>query len=113
MSLNYTKEELNLLLEESKLPVDAQNLRRKTDSILRTIESLSAKKISIELEIKQQKRVLARKRLELKRRSKSNQVRLKAALESAGITEMPKENSEILKLDQNLLRESSKILEED
>lgn len=112
MSLPYEKDELQVILENSTLPADAQNLRRKMDSIMRTIENLSAKKLNIELEIKTQKKVLAKKRLELKKRTKSNQVKLSAAIESGPIAELPEEYRIIQKMDQELLRESSRVLED-
>lgn len=106
------KTELEIWLESSSLPEESQNLRRKIESICRTIENLSSKKLNLELEIKTQKKVLARKRLELKKRSKTNQVRIQARLESTGDEKEPKEVQELARIDQKLLRESASILEE-
>lgn len=104
---------LNSILEASGLPEEGQNLRRKIDSIIRTIENLQAKKVNLEFEIKTQKRVLNRKRLELKRVHKSQTSKLKVTLEEEFLDLTCGEDPAIVeKIDQALLRESAKILEE-
>lgn len=113
MKEHEEQNELDLILEESSLKEDSKNLRRKIDSICRTIENLSAKKLNIEAEIRTQKKVLVRKRNELKKRSKSNQTGIKIRLESSEISSpVPEEIKKIQQLDQRLLRESSRLLEE-
>lgn len=113
MKEHEEQNELDLILEESSLKEDSKNLRRKIDSICRTIENLSAKKLNIEAEIRTQKKVLVRKRNELKKRSKSNQTRINFRLESSEISSpVPEEIKKIQQLDQRLLRESSRLLEE-
>lgn len=104
---------VSFIEENTILPEDGKNLRRKIDSICRTIENLSAKKLNLEVEIKVQKRVLKKKREELKKRSKSNSTRLKAALESVPIEEKAQasELQKIVQIDQTLLRVSNFILE--
>lgn len=113
MKEHEEQNELDLILEESSLKEDSKNLRRKIDSICRTIENLSAKKLNIEAEIRTQKKVLVRKRNELKKRSKSNQTGINIRLESSEISSpVPEEIKKIQQLDQRLLRESSRLLEE-
>lgn len=60
------------------------NLRSKIDSLVRSIENLSEKKLRIDFEIKKQKRSLARKRNELKKSS----AHFRATLESAAEIEL-------------------------
>lgn len=106
LTLESSKVEDNVLREEQK------NLRRKIDSIIRTIENLSAKKLSLETEIRVQKKVLARKRLELKKQSRNLNARIKLQLESDSMDSLLKDLQKVQNEDQKLLRESSRLLEE-
>lgn len=101
------------LLERANLINDSEkNLRSKIDSIIRSIENLSEKKLRIEFEIKKQKQSLERKRQELKKSSKSTKLKVKAALESGSIYVSP-EGSDANFVDNYLLRVSNQILEQD
>jgi hypothetical protein len=121
LSLERRKAEMNpetkhLLdsLSESKLIKDPdKNLRSKIDSIVRSLENLSEKKLRIEFEIKKQQKSLIRKRQELKLRSKSNRAKLKVSLESQQISEdnCPQEIKDLLRLDSILLQESDRVLD--
>lgn len=106
LTLEDSKIEDNVLREEQK------NLRRKIDSIIRTIENLSAKKLSLETEIRVQKKVLARKRLELKKQTRNLNARIKLQLESDSMDSLLKDLQKVQNEDQKLLRESSRLLEE-
>lgn len=107
-------EEFALLLAEGKIPQSPEaQLRSKIQSILRSIENLSQKKMRIEFEIKRQKKSLERKRLELKKSKASSTSKLTLSIENqhyqfpSGIVQKDIEN-----LDSYLLSESSRILEE-
>lgn len=106
-------QELQLLLETNLITDPEKNLRSKMDSLLRSIENLSAKKLRLEYEIKVQKRSLARKRMELKKVSKH----FKATLESAQdpkLQEVVSSQRDLtLDVDNYLLRESYRILNQD
>lgn len=112
--LNSEEEEdldVDSLNEGTTIQNSTQNLKSKMESLIRSIENLSEKKIRLEFEIKRQKRSLARKREELKRVNSSSQAKVKIALESgsqAESEEIKKERREI----QKLLQESARILEE-
>lgn len=108
------KEDLDFLREAKVITTADKNLRCKIDSILRSLENLSAKKLRIEYEIKKQKKSLLRKRQELKKVSKSNQKKLTIALESGNLIESPSEEelSFLRRLDSILLEESSQQLED-
>lgn len=104
---------LKVLQERTIITEPDKNLRSKIDSIVRSIESLSAKRDRIDYEIKRQKKSLERKRMELK---KSNtHLRSEQTLDakfrvSSGLL------SESLSLslgdiDDYLLRESHRVLE--
>lgn len=104
--------ETKSILENNVLPEEQKNLRRKIESIIRNIESLTAKKLNLEAEIRVQKRVLAKKRLELKKQSKIINAKLKLQLESESQNSLQKDLRMIQNEDQKLLRESSRLLEE-
>lgn len=102
-------------LEENQIISSSEkNLRSKIESILRSLENLSQKKLRIEFEIKRQKKSLIRKREELKRVSKSTSKRLSLTIEAQN------QNPEVLQeklrelrvLDNKLLQESSRLLED-
>lgn len=101
------------LTENSKVQNPKQNLESKIESLIRSIENLTEKKIRIEFELKRQKKSLARKREELKRVSKSSQAKVNLSLESQTETNSSDEKStEEFKRTQYLLQESAKILED-
>lgn len=101
-------------LESFTLQNPTQGLKSKIESLIRSLENLSAKKLRIEFEIKRQKRALASKREELKRNSKSSQAKLKVSLESYNYDseEAKKLLEDEYKRTQLLLQKSSQILEE-
>lgn len=88
-----------------------QNLKSKMDSLLRSLEQLSAKKMRIEFEIKRQKKALANKREELRRVSKSSTAKVKLALESTINSSEQEEIRKEQQETQRLLRESAEALE--
>lgn len=108
------KEDLTTLVESGVITTADKNLRCKIDSILRSLENLSAKKLRIEYEIKKQKKSLSRKRQELKKVTKSNQKKLSIALESGTLKQLPGKdgNSFIRRLDSILLEQSSQQLDD-
>lgn len=90
-----------------------QNLESRIESLIRSIQNLSEKKLRIDFELKRQKRSLARKREELKRVSKSSHARAKISLESSVDPQIEKETMMVeKKRTQSLLQESARILEE-
>lgn len=105
----------NILREDSfKEPIPLtpkQNLESKIECLIRSLENLSAKKARIELQIKMQKRSLARKREELKRVSKSVSGKARISFESKINSDFA-ESLEDRKRTQLLLSESARILEE-
>lgn len=110
LSLESGKEEKVSIKEETKVLTPRQSLESKIESILRSIENLSAKKLRIEAEIRRQKKSLANKRQELKVLSSKVKVSIKA--ESSTLDP----NSQEITKDENkriqlLLRESAKVLE--
>lgn len=106
--------DLYLLLESGTITSSERNLRSKIDSIIRALENLSEKKMRIEFEIKRQTQSLTRKREELKRVSKRNQVKTRVVLESSFETNQPidREVLELQKIDSILLQESYRVLEQ-
>lgn len=113
-----TQEEKDLLsvLENGKMIATSEiNLRSKIDSIMRSLENLSAKKARIEFEIRRQKKTLTRKREELKRVSKSNQAKLSLTLENQNPVlfrfQAKERNLELQRLDSRLLQESNRLIE--
>lgn len=108
----------NTVSQESTniIQTPAKNLSSKVDSILRSIENLTSKKIRIEYEIKKQKKSLLRKKEELKKVQKSNNRRLKISLEATDPVQASKTEEEF-KLFQKevsqLLEKSARILDED
>lgn len=104
-------------LAEAKVISDSdKNLRSKIDSILRSLENLSAKQARIEFEIKKQKKSLTRKRQELKKVQKSTSRKLSVAIEEQtsiqGIFLDDIDQQALRRLDSRLLAESSRILED-
>lgn len=106
-------QQLQLLSEAGVISEPEQNLRSKVDSLVRSIENLTAKRLRIEYEIKMQKRSLARKRMELKKGSKHSKAKLESALETGLlIGEFGRKITTDPTLDY-LLRESARILDSD
>lgn len=113
-----THEDLNsqlAVMENSgMITTPEKNLRSKIDSIVRSLENLSQKKIRIEFEIRRQKKSLARKREELKKVSKTSQARAKIALESGScLSQVLSESKalELKRLDSALLQKSDQVLD--
>jgi len=111
MSLEVLRK-LSELSESTKVIQEPeQNLRSKMDSLMRSIENLTAKKLRIDFELKKQKRSLARKRMELKKSHQTISVRLESAkinpilLETVG-----QQVQDFNQIDDRLLRESARIL---
>lgn len=106
---------LSVLEEKSVITTSEKNLRSKIDSLIRSLENLSEKKLRIEFEIKRQKKALTRKREELKRVSKGNQSKLVLTLEESefGPKLVPEGNSELRRIDSRLLQESNRLMEND
>lgn len=92
----------------------AQNLSNKVDSILRSIENLTQKKLRIEFEIKKQKRSLLRKKEELKRVQKSSRKGLQISLESQdpNLASIQEELRLFQKECSRLLERSARVLDE-
>jgi len=105
------------VLEEAGLiSTPERNLRSKLDSILRSIENLTQKKLRIEFEIKKQKASLLKKRQELTRSNKSRSAKLKIALESANPARQPDLNQrikELQRLDSIALQKADQVLNQD
>lgn len=113
MYSRFEIEEDLVFLERTKIISSSEkNLRSKIDSIIRSIENLTEKKLRIEFEIKKQKLSLERKRLELKKSHKTTKVKVKAALESGSI-QVTSEGTDPNMIDNYLLRVSHQILEQD
>lgn len=105
--------ELQPLVENKLITDPEKNLRCKMDSLLRSIENLTAKKLRLEYEIKVQKRSLARKRMELKKVSKHFKVQLESTQDPV-LQEVVAEQKDLtLETDNYLLRESFRILNQD
>lgn len=109
------RKEKNQVITETPIPQNPkQNLESKIESIIRTIENLSEKKIRIDFELRRQKKSLARKREELKRVSRSSQAKVSLSLENSFNTNLQEieDQQYALKRTQFLLQESARILEE-
>lgn len=106
-------QELDILLEHKLITDPEKNLRSKMDSLLRSIENLTAKKLRLEYEIKVQKRSLARKRMELKKVSKHFKATLESAQDPVLQEVVSREKDLTLDVDNYLLRESFRILNQD
>lgn len=106
--------DLDFLLENGAITSSERNLRSKIDSIIRALENLSEKKMRIEFEIKRQTQSLTRKREELKRVSKRDQVKTRVFLENSFGSNQPidQEVLELQKIDSILLQESYRVLEQ-
>lgn len=105
---------LSRLQESEVITAPDKNLRSKIDSILRSIENLSEKKIRIEYEIRKQKKSLVRKRQELKKVTGPNQKKLTVTLESDTQAEAHQKeqlNALFRRIDSKLLQESSQVLD--
>lgn len=110
------KSNLEILEEAGLISTPEKNLRSKIDSILRSLENLSQKKLRIEFEIKKQRKSLERKRLELKRSHKSQTFKAKIALESSDSNLeqfLIKSLQEQLRLDSIALQETDLVLNQD
>lgn len=103
-------------IEESSgiIQTPVKNLSSKVDSILRSIQNLTEKKVRIEYEIRKQKASLTRKRSELKKAQKSTSRRIKISLESSDPTQQSKteELQNFQKQVSKLLEESARVLDE-
>lgn len=103
-------------IEESSgiIQTPVRNLSSKVDSILRSIQNLTEKKVRIEYEIRKQKASLSRKRSELKKAQKSTSRRIKISLESSDPTQQSKteELRNFQKQVSKLLEESARVLDE-
>jgi hypothetical protein len=106
---------LETVTRNPRISDSSKNLRSKIDSIVRSIENLSQKKLRIEFEMRKQQQSLTRKRQELKKRSRSNRIKVRAALESSNTDleqdSAKKEIEELLRLDSILLQESDRVLD--
>lgn len=105
-----------IALEQNGMITTAdKNLRSKIDSLLRSLENLSQKKLRIEYEIQKQKKSLYRKREELKKKSSSTQKKIKIAIESNILDildeQLDSDCEELRRIDSILLQESSQKLE--
>jgi chromosome segregation ATPase len=103
-------------IEESSgiIQTPVKNLSSKVDSILRSIQNLTEKKVRIEYEIRKQKASLSRKRSELKKAQKSTSQRIRISLESSDPTQQSKtvELQSFQKQVSKLLEESARVLDE-
>lgn len=101
-------------LQETVITTPERNLRSKIDSLLRSLENLTSKKLRIEYEIKKQKRSLERKRSELKKSNKTVTRRYRLSLENQTLQEAKssQEIQEFLREDQLLLQKSSQMLDD-
>lgn len=111
-----TKEGSQKLNESNSIiQTPAKNLSSKVDSILRSIENLTQKKLRIEFEIKKQKKSLLRKKEELRKVQNSNRRRLKISLESADPnSESIQEEFDLFQKEvSRLLEKSARVLDED
>lgn len=104
--------QLSILVENQMITTQEKNLRNKIDSIVRSLENLSAKKLRLEFEIKRQKKSLTRKREELKRVSKLNQAKVKLTLESGNLEQAKIETvlNDLRRIDAKLLQGSDQVL---
>jgi len=119
---NETSTELYYFLEEASKAnpqVSGLLLKRKMTRIMRTLESLTSKKKSLDLEIQRQRRALTLKRNELKRTRSSSRKSSSAKglgtskLESfqyRGLLDL-RDYDDQQKLDSKLLDRSAKLLE--
>lgn len=110
------KEPFDQFVEAGLITNSEKNLRSKIDSILRSIENLTEKRLRIEYEIKKQKKSLYRKRQELKRSSKTTRRKISLSLESvsnSGSLPIELDSRELRRLDSILLEKSNRILEQD
>lgn len=110
------------MLEESMAPsgpikripvpqTPIMNLKSKIGSLLRNLDQLAAKKARIEFEMKKQSKALYTRRLELKKLSKSTNVKAKIVLED-NLNSNHGELEEETKAIQTLLQESDQKLKE-
>lgn len=109
------KSDFDILVEAKVISTEDLNLRSKIESITRSLEALASKKARIDYEIKKQKISLTRKREELKRVTKRNQVKLSVSLESGSlIHELPTRECllELQRYDAKLLQESDQVLDD-
>lgn len=88
-----------------------QNLESKIESLIRSIENLSAKKSRLDLQIKLSKKALSRKREELKRVSSSVRGKTRFTTQSSVQDEMTESKKDRIRT-QKLLSESARILED-
>lgn len=112
---HLNQDDLQFLCESGVITTEEKNLRSKVESISRSLKQLSEKRLRLDFEIKRQRKSLARKREELKRVSKRTSAKLSLALETGELNSRfsPEEDvKELRRYDDNLLRESSLLLED-
>lgn len=114
MFITEKKFQSSNLKETTVISTPERNLRSKIDSLLRSLENLTSKKLRIEYEIKKQKRSLERKRSELKKSNKTVTRRYRLSLENQTLQEASssQEIKEFLREDQLLLQKSSQMLDD-
>lgn len=105
---------LHSLVEAKVINSSQQNLRSKMDSLLRSIKSLQEKRSRLDYEIRKQKSALLKKRLELRRETRS--IRSKApTVHGSTVNEsltLLLEAPELAKIDNYLLRESARLVDD-
>jgi seryl-tRNA synthetase len=114
-TIQEVKKSVKVQEATSIIQTPAKNLSSKVDSILRSIENLSQKKLRIEFEIKKQKKSLLRKKEELKKVQNSNRRRLKVSLEAANPNQdsIQEEFDLFQKEVSRLLERTARVLDED
>lgn len=100
------------LVEANLITTPEKNLRSKIDSILRSLENLSAKRDRIDFEIKKQKRSLFQKRAELTRSNRTLKKKKISVSESQSESDLLLQKSlqEQGRLDSIQLQESDRVL---
>lgn len=114
LDLTESQEQEEILSESTAPRTSKQNLESKIESLIRSIRNLSEKQMRLEFELKRQKKSLARKREELKRVSKTTQIKGNLSLEGSVLESQNQETrTDDIKRTQSLLQESARILEEE
>lgn len=108
---------LNNLRESNVISTSDSNLRSKTDSILRNLKQMQAKQERLEKEIKNQRKVLLRKREELKKASKrlrnskkTNQALLESQSNFLAKPGLQTDLENVRRYDSKILQESDQML---
>lgn len=108
-----SQETEGILTENSAPKTSKQNLESKIESLIRSIENLTEKKLRLDFELKRQKKSLARKREELKRVSNSKtKAKVSLTLEGSQESQISETTKNDFKRTQSLLQKSARILEE-